>query len=233
MISMIEIVQKFIRTKLISKYMNFIVINLPRFIRVKIKYISELNYWYIRSRIEGKEVFIQEESLRNTFMRYCSRLEVNKNTFKDKIVIDVGCGPRGTLHYFNAKLKIGADPLANFYRKFFNVDKQDMIYINSEAENIQLDDNFADFVISVNALDHVENFKQTIKEIYRILKPEGIIIFQLNFNKKPTVNEPILLDYSTVKNELEEFFTYKVVKETEISLYITEKSIVVKGKKKS
>ena len=208
------------------------VLSLPKFIRSKVKYLSELYYWNFRYRLEGKDAFNQEESLKATFMRYCDRLDINKDTFKNKRVIDIGCGPRGTLHYFNAKLKIGVDPLANLYQKFFNVDEQDMIYINSGAENIPLDDNFADFVISVNALDHIDNFKQAIKEIHRILKPEGCIILQLNINKKRTITEPILLNKMIIKNELKEFFNYQIVKETDISSHINiEKHILIKGNK--
>ncbi|MFX1470495.1 MAG: class I SAM-dependent methyltransferase [Promethearchaeota archaeon] len=191
-----------------------------------------MNYWRIEYKLGGKDKYNQESSLKTIYERYCKHLNIDKNTFSGKIVVDVGCGPRGSLHYFNAKLKIGVDPFANFYRKYFKVDKQNMIYVHASAERIPINNEFADYVISHNALDHVDNFNQSIKEIHRILKPEGKIIFQLNFNKKPTINEPIVLNKAIVKNTLEPYFEYQIENEVFTQEYRHFGSyILIKGKK--
>jgi len=191
-----------------------------------------MNYWWIEYKLGGKDKYNQESSLITIYRRYCKHLNIGKNSFNEKIVVDIGCGPRGTLHFFNAKLKVGIDPFANYYRRTFNVDKQDMVYLQAGAENIPLNNNFADFVISHNALDHVDNFNQSVKEIHRILKPEGIFIVQLNFNKKITVNEPILLNKKIVEIVLKDLFDYQIEKEvfTQDSKHFGS-YIVIKGKK--
>lgn len=219
-------------TKSYLSYLNYIVPYFPIFIWKRIKFLSVMNYWRIEYKLGGKDKYNQESSLKTIYKRYCKHLNIDKNTFKDKIVVDIGCGPRGSLHYFNARLKIGVDPFANFYRKKFNVDKQDMIYLHTGAESIPISNRFADFVISHNALDHVDNFNQSIKEIHRIIKSEGIIIFQLNFNERPTINEPILLNKKIVKEAMENLFDYQIEKEVFTQDYKHFGSyILIKGKK--
>lgn len=212
--------------KFLTVKINFMLNFLPKNLKSLFKYIAEFIYWYIRDIIEGKDAFIREESLKKIHLRYCNILRLNKNTFKDKIVVDIGCGPKGSLHYFNAKLKIGIDPLINVYKEFFKLNNHKMLYINSKAENIPLEDEFVDFVISENALDHVDNFRQTIMEIYRILKPEGKIIFQINYRRTSTVTEPIILNYKVVNEILQKYFNFQI-KEHLISHHGSSKSVLV------
>lgn len=212
--------------------MNYIIPFFPKSIWKRIKFFSVMSYWWIEYNLGGKDKYNQESSLKTIYVRYCKHLKIDKNTFKEKIVVDIGCGPRGTLHYFNARLKVGVDPFANFYRRNFNVDKQDMVYLHAGAEDMPLSNKFADFVISHNALDHVDNFNKSIKEIHRIIKPEGSIIFQLNFNKKPTVNEPIVLNKKIVKEAMENLFDFQIEKEVFTQDYKHFGSyILIKGKK--
>jgi ubiquinone/menaquinone biosynthesis C-methylase UbiE len=44
-------------------------------------------------------------------------------------------------------------------------------------------------VISVNALDHVDDFPKTAEEISRVLQPEGILRIETNYHQ-PTTCEP-------------------------------------------
>ncbi len=106
-----------------------------------------------------------------------------------------------------------------------------MLYINSKAENIPLGENFADYVISENSLDHVDNFEQAIKEINRILKPKGKIIIQISFNEQATVTEPKILNYKVVNEELRKYFDFQI-KEHIINYHNYLKSILVNGLKK-
>ena len=52
------------------------------------------------------------------------------------------------------------------------------------GENIPFEDNFFDVVISSNAIDHVKNVKETIKEVKRVLKPKGKLILTVDIFKK-------------------------------------------------
>jgi ubiquinone/menaquinone biosynthesis C-methylase UbiE len=69
-----------------------------------------------------------------------------------------------------------------------------------------------DVVISVNALDHVQNFETAISEIYRVLKPNGKIYLSFNYQDQPTATEPIVLSDKRVEEVLSVYFAFAKVK---------------------
>lgn len=59
--------------------------------------------------------------------------------------------------------------------------------INADAVLIPFDDNSFNAVISCGVLEHVENEEESLKEIRRILKPEGLFfIFNLPYKYSPS-----------------------------------------------
>ncbi len=198
--------------KQLEPFINRFIDFFPKKFSTLLKRIGEFAYWFKRMRIEGDNAFLKQDSLNLIFQKYCKILEIDKDTFTNKVVIDIGCGPRGSLHYFNAKTKIGIDPLARIYEIFFKVHKQDMIYVNSRAEKMPIKKNFADFIISENALDHVENFTKVIKEIHRILKPDGKLITQISLNTSKTITEPTAYTYEFIEQNLQKYFSLEKIK---------------------
>lgn len=69
--------------------------------------------------------------------------------------------------------------------------------INAIRESMSYVDSYFDAVISVNALDHVDDFRQVASEIYRAVKVGGKIFFEVEYHA-PTVNEPQHLNDATV-----------------------------------
>jgi len=107
--------------------------------------------------------------------------------FKDKIVCEIGCGATAFIFNLdNPKLKIGIDPLMDFYKeKQFipDIDGKTKLY-NSSAENLSfIDSNSIDIVLSLNMLDHVQDPRKIIQECNRILKSGGILFIQCNIVK--------------------------------------------------
>lgn len=171
---------------------------------IRIKYDREFRYWQgmtDKRLAELRDVY---------FGLYCCYLGVDKNSFKGRTVVDIGCGPHGALGVFDASLKIGVDPLAGRYKKRFGLTGHDMTYLNCPAENISLADGVADVVISRNSLDHVDDFSASISEIYRILKGGGQIIFAINIQPYPTLSEPLLLNERIIQREFESKFEYEI-----------------------
>ena len=161
------------------------------------------------------------------YLRYCSYFNLSKDTFKDKSIVDIGCGPQGSLHFFNAKLKIGIDPLAWSYKEF-NIKQHDIQYISSRSENIPLKSSSIDGVISVNSLDHVDNLENTLNEIIRILKSNGEIYLQLNLAETPTIYEPIIIKEKEIEEFLKRYFIIKEKKRIEkgSSISLNEEIVV-------
>lgn len=145
---------------------------------------NELKYWKDRKLKEGELTNFHYEYF------YTNHFGIEKSFYNDKTILDLGCGPRGSLEWAtNAKRKIGLDPLAHKYL-LLGASKHDMEYLNAPSEKIPLADNTCDAVFSFNSLDHVENIEKTVKEIKRILKPNGIFLLLVEVNHPPTDCEP-------------------------------------------
>lgn len=87
------------------------------------------------------------------------------------IVLDVGCGHAPYWH-LNRNVKwIGLD---------VNTDGKANVVIGPDGV-FPIADNHVDYVLSTQVLEHVENYERMIEEIWRTLKPGGIIILNLPF----------------------------------------------------
>lgn len=96
-------------------------------------------------------------------------------------IIEVGPGPIGVVPFLNGQMKIAMDPLHDTYEiiKSYAKLRQSAIangttYIYGKGENIPYKDNSFDIYITDNVLDHVDNHKEFISEIRRVLKPGGV-----------------------------------------------------------
>ena len=92
-------------------------------------------------------------------------------------------------------IDVGAKAFGNAttYRPFFQKPKWKYLGLDLEpGENVdivisnpynwkEVPDNYADVVISGQAFEHIEFPWLTIKEIYRILKPSGILLYYCSF----------------------------------------------------
>jgi SAM-dependent methyltransferase len=65
---------------------------------------------------------------------------------------------------------------ADYYPKLEDIEKID-------ATNIPYDDNAFDLVICNHVLEHIPEYYKAIKEIFRVLKPNGIAILQTPYSK--------------------------------------------------
>lgn len=140
--------------------------------------------------------------------KYLEDLKLKPQSFKGQKLLDIGSGPHPSARAFKASEIYCLDPLlADYVRVGFPLHYYENVkFIAARAEAIPLPDHSIDAVISVNALDHVDNFEDTALEIKRILKRNGKIRFHLHYHKA-TTEEPIELNdervlsaYSWVKN---------------------------------
>jgi len=170
---------------------------------------EELDFWLDRFSKNGGVKYWRDLY----FQLYCHFLCIDKDYFKNKILMDIGCGPHGVLDYFDAKFKIGIDPLVDFYKKELGLSNSiSNKYIACGGEDIPLPDESVDAIMSRNALDHVDNVEGTFKEIHRLLKKDGEVVFAINYQYEPTVCEPHVLTDETIDNLLKNLFNYKIIK---------------------
>ncbi|MFN2442048.1 MAG: class I SAM-dependent methyltransferase [Thermoanaerobaculia bacterium] len=144
----------------------------------------ELLYWKMRRRAEGE---LQRDHYTHF---YTTHFGLSPSFYEGKAVVDIGCGPRGSLEWATmASRRIGIDPLAEKYLAL-GADRHAMEYITSGAESIPLPDGAFDVVCSFNSLDHVESVEQSVAEIKRITRSGGSLLLLVEVNHPPTACEP-------------------------------------------
>ncbi len=59
---------------------------------------------------------------------------------------------------------------------------------NEDFTKLTFDNNQFDLIISLEVLEHIPNYKQALKESFRVLKPNGKILFTVPFNRNSKEN---------------------------------------------
>ncbi len=165
------------------------------------KYDGELGFW--------KKVFVDNgghfdnQDYKQKMLNIID--EPNDDFWKDKVVVDFGCGPCGSLKWTSTpKVKIGVDVLSLRYLEEFGEEMltHDMIYVACNEKFIPLPANCADYVLTINSLDHVNDLESMTQEILRILKPEGMLFGSFNLNEPSSECEPQCLTENLLQEKL-------------------------------
>lgn len=91
-------------------------------------------------------------------------------------VLQVGAGPVDVIDYWPAAERHAIDPLAEEYKAVFHeLQAADVEYVSGVGENLPYEDNYFDLAIIRNALDHTYDAAKTLREINRVLAPQGAL----------------------------------------------------------
>lgn len=145
--------------------------------------------------------FINAET---THASYLKDLALRSDSFSGQRIADIGSGPFPTLLVFNDCERYCIDHLMDEYVQIgfpLSLFKKDINFVNAKSEDIPLPDAFFDAIVSRNALDHVDDFPKTAREIRRLLKPSGIVHVLVNYHN-PTPTEPHVLNDDVILNNL-------------------------------
>lgn len=176
---------------------------LPERIASARKRSHELGYWRAKHASEGE--------LRRCHYQqfYTEFFGLTTADYSGKKVLDIGCGPRGSLEWADTAIeRVGLDPLANEYLKL-GAAKHGMKYVAAPAESIPFPSGYFDIVSSFNSLDHVDNLSATIGEIKRVTKSRGQFLLIVEINHPPTTMEPITLESGLARSFSPEFEVLK------------------------
>jgi ubiquinone/menaquinone biosynthesis C-methylase UbiE len=184
---------------------------LPKSLTVPIKkHTAEMAYW---EKKHSESAGVLDNGHYRYF--YTSHFAIDPEEYSDRAVLDIGCGPRGSLEWAdNAKERVGLDPLVNRYRKL-GIGAHRMRYVCAPSEKIPFPEEYFDFVASFNSLDHVDDVDKTLSEITRVLKKKGTFLLITEINHPPTPNEPHTLTEELI-DRLSRDFTPATVQLTAI-----------------
>ena len=178
-----------------------LVYNVP--LKAILKEFGELLYWKIRK--------LQEKKLSNDHYEYfyTTHFDLNRDFYTSKNILDIGCGPRGSLEWADmVSSRVGLDPLAHNYLKL-SAHKHKMTYIKGYAEQMPFNDEQFDVICSFNNLDHVNDVAQTCREIERVMKPGGFFLLIVDIHAKPTTTEPQTLGWDLTSKYFSHFGVIK------------------------
>jgi ubiquinone/menaquinone biosynthesis C-methylase UbiE len=142
-------------------------------------------------------------------VKYQKDLLLNEHDFAGLKVLDIGSGPFPSSLTFKNCETFSLDPLMDSYIAAgypIHCYEQRARFVKSMAESMPFENGYFDAVISVNAIDHVNDFTATAVEIKRVLKPGGRFRMHVHYHPK-TKAEPLELNdeiflkhYSWVKD---------------------------------
>jgi ubiquinone/menaquinone biosynthesis C-methylase UbiE len=159
----------------------------------------ELSFWRKRYDEEGKL------SHDHYPWFYTTYFDLEPSFYKGKRILDIGCGPRGSLEWADmAAERVGLDPLVPKYMKL-GAKKHKMTYVAAPSAKIPFPDGHFDVVCSFNSLDHVANFEHTLSEIRRVTHPGGLFLLITEVAHPPSATEPICLPWN-ITNAFQNFF---------------------------
>ena len=137
----------------------------------------ELDEYSLINQVEDKHWWYK--GLHELTLHYLNSHVSSENPHPPIKILDAGCGTGGLLSHLDSKWKIyGIDinPKAIEFAK----KKTPGQFIQGNLHQIPFEDNFFDFIVSNDVIYHQEiNEEQTVREIYRVLKPGGIFFGQV------------------------------------------------------
>jgi SAM-dependent methyltransferase len=128
-------------------------------------------------------------------VKYLLDLQLEKNAFRGQKLLDIGSGGIPSALVFQDCELYALDPLwGRYVSAGYPLHYYERIkFVNAASEEMPLPDHFFDAIISVNAIDHVNDFQKTALEIKRVLKEGGKLRMHIHYHLA-TVPEPIELN---------------------------------------
>lgn len=155
---------------------------------------AEMRYWSERAALEGVLGNAHYERV------FTTQFGLDAQFFAGKRVLDVGCGPRGSLEWAaGAARRVGLDPLVERYREL-GIDRHAMEYVAAPAEQIPFPAACFDVVASLNSLDHVDDVGAAVAQITRVAASGATWLLTVEVGHEPTATEPHSLSWDVAEH---------------------------------
>ena len=149
--------------------------------------------------------------------KYLEDLNLDRTAFEGMRILDIGSGPHPSARVFNNVELYCLEPLLPYYLiAGYPLHYYDNVkFVVATAENMPFSDYYFDAIISVNSLDHVNDFELVVSEIKRVLKKNGKIRMHLHYHSS-TLEEPISLNDEKVSKSFSWCREFKKIKESKV-----------------
>ena len=97
------------------------------------------------------------------------------NGFEGKRVLEVGADQEGVLLKIIASKHKADEAIGINLVTEKNVLLENCMVLNGDIRKTKFADDYFDVIISSSVFEHIQNFDQAIKEMYRVLKPGGLL----------------------------------------------------------
>lgn len=143
---------------------------------------------------EGKKTYAQWQYEKGIdTIKFYLKHNTADEMFKDKVVLDIGCGAGGkTVYYASLGVKKirGLEILEKYREEAENLAKAHNLadkfeFVRGDAADMPFEDETFETIIMNDAMEHVDKPEKVIEECYRVLKKDGRLY--LNF---PPYNHP-------------------------------------------
>lgn len=106
--------------------------------------------------------------------------------YKNKVIIDAGCGSMLRTKFFKKAFIIGIDPLIDEYLKirWSDLNLASRLYSLPLEEEIPELEEIADLVISINVLDHCYDFQKCVENLYFYTKDSGLCFLSFDSHEQ-------------------------------------------------
>lgn len=110
---------------------------------------------------------------------------INRYSRENDVILDVGCGDMRLYKYvpsnsFYYALDISMNELC--LKEKLSKKNKNLYFAFASATDIPLDPDTADIVTCVEVLDHIPEYKEAVKEIFRVIKPNGLFLVSISNN---------------------------------------------------
>ena len=101
----------------------------------------------------------------------------------DARIIEVGCGPIGMATFYPGRRRVAVDPLNDFYGSNATLSKlrdRNVEYVQGTGEELPVGDREFDVAIIDNCIDHCRDVDAVMRELRRVLVPDGVLYLTVN-----------------------------------------------------
>jgi SAM-dependent methyltransferase len=194
------------------------------------KYLPMALYWYV-SRLDNasdvifmnygyadpeQKIVLHSKEEPNRYSIQLYHYVTESIDFRNKAVVEVGCGRGGGLYYivkwWAPSCAIGIDlckKAVRFCNDYHRLNG--LSFRHGDAQNLPLENKSCDIVISVESSHRYENFERFLSEVHRVLRDGGLFLFSDYRSKKKMRNFLKVLEAVPFKVVKEDFINRQVV----------------------